>query len=293
MKIAVILLNYNCIEKCINCYKKFLEDKKNEYRFFIIDNNSTENDFSFFKEEGFKFSQDNLNDQDNYFVCLDSNKGYSFGNNVGIRMAKKIGYKYAIVANPDTEIINIDFFEKIVNKYDFLAIFPKVLGPKNEVQSIMEDKNLLQFTFFNLLYPLYVPFYRLKRKILANKSKNNGVCKIQYSIGCFIFFNLDNFEKIDYFDENVFMYGEEQILYQNSKKIQKDILYCDSLVIKHNHFYKEPSEFVKKEQAKSRVYYYKKFKKYPNFIINYLEFINSFRELIYVKLIKKLKGGLK
>ena len=297
MKIPVIILNYNSIENTKKCIASFSKSKF-EYFFIVIDNNSNDKDIIKMKlnlkefksiEEALKKEDELINDK-GIIVKLNKNYGYSYANNIGLKIAKKLKFQYAIVANPDTEIIDIDYYENLINKLDFIAIFPKVVGKYNEVQGLYSDRNPIQILIRNYLSIFYKPFEKIYRKIMLKKSEKNCIIKIQYSIGCFIFFNLKLFEKIGYFDDNVFLYGEEPIIFQRIIKSGRQVYYSSKLKVKHNHYYKEMNQYTKNEHHKSRVYYYRTYKKYNNILINILEHSEKFRENTYDKLYKKIKN---
>lgn len=284
MEFAVIILNYNSKEKTKNCIESFKKDLKNKYYFIVVDNNSKEDIDVKFLGNGFinYSSKENIN-KNNYLIKLNENNGYSYSNNVGLKIANKLNFEYAIVANPDTEIIDISKINEILD-YDFLAFFPYVVDTKNNVQSIYYDKTILGLITFNYLFPIYYIFNKIRKNIDLKKASKVKIMKIDYSIGCFIIFNLEKFKQIGYFDEKVFLYGEEQILYYKARKSKNNIYFDYNLKVKHNHVYKkmnEEEELRKKiEHKKSRTYYYKKYKKYPQFIINFIEYGEKIRQKI-------------
>jgi len=295
MTIPVIILNYNSIENTKKCINSFSSNLFN-YFFIVVDNNSIDKEllkkelkYTEYKENDFKKIVFDNKNMDGMIISLNENYGYSYANNLGLKLAYDMGFEYAIVANPDTEVINIDYFDILKDKLDFVALFPEVRGVKNEIQGLYYDKNWFQLLIFNYLNVFYKIYDRLYKSILKKKSYKNDYIPINYSIGCFILFNLKEFKKLGFFDSNVFLYGEEQILYQKIKKVGKKIYYSAKLQVKHNHYYKALNEFVKKEHQKSRIYYYKNYKKYPLFLIKILEFSSRFREETYEKIYSKLK----
>lgn len=300
MNIAVVILNYNSFEntkKCIQSFKKN-ENQKIKFHFIIVDNASNNNNeiTRDLKNDGFNIVYDNYkysnrNKSGDYCILLNKNLGYSYGNNIGLKLARAMKYKYAIVANPDTEVIEINAFADFsqIDK-NFVAIFPKVFDSNNNIQSIYIYKNFIEEILGNVFYPIEIIVNRLKRKKIINRSYKTDIIKIDFSIGCFIFFNLDNFYKIGFFDENVFLYNEEKILMEKCKKNNIPIYYSDKLCIRHNHIYKEISEFAKKEGKKSKIYYYKEYKHYSQNVIKLILFSEKIKSFIYDRFIKCLKN---
>lgn len=297
MNIAVIILNYNSIAQTINCINSFKKCKKNQYQFIIIDNNSQEEILEeiFLSNEIIKITNiDQAVDlKVNYYYRLSENFGYSFGNNEGLKIAKKLGYEYAIVANPDTEVIDIENFEQIFDiDKNFLAVYPKVIDSNGNLQSIYIYNNFVMEIFKNLFYPIYYGYYKFKRNEILAKSKNQAFIKIDFSIGCFIFFNLKKYETINYFDDNVFLYNEEKILMEKARKNNMNIYYSNILEVRHNHIYKNISKFSKKERKKSRRYYFQQYKYYPMLLIKIIEITELIKENIYDKIIFIIKKYL-
>lgn len=96
--LAIIILNYNGSTDTIQCVKSLSRLKVN-YDVFIVDNFSNIDDYLNLK-----------NNLDNgvHLIRTKKNLGYAGGNNVGLKKALEIGYKFYCVLNNDT-IIDDDF----------------------------------------------------------------------------------------------------------------------------------------------------------------------------------------
>ena len=101
--IAIILVNYNGAEDTIDCIKSLSRIKNVEYEIVVVDNKST--DDSILKLKDFqKISK---------FILIeaDCNKGFSAGNNIGIRY--EANADYYLLLNNDT-VVEPDFLNKLI-----------------------------------------------------------------------------------------------------------------------------------------------------------------------------------
>lgn len=277
-KIAIVVLNWNKSELTISLIKNLEEiEKKNlDLRFIIVDNNSKVEEkeklvnfanrgkmWKILDENEVESYEDNEN-QLNILLLLKDNYGYAKGNNFGLKLAYRLGYNYGIVSNNDVVIekpvINklLQIFEQSTN---IGAIGPKVIGPRGESQGPFRKPSLYDYFF----YPIFYPFIWPIKKIIH---KNNKSTKSEYPYrlsGCFLVVDLTVFKKINWFDENTFLYAEESILAEKFRKIGYRMAYEDSVYIKHLHGATTEELGNKKrilQQLKSNLYY---FKEYRNF----------------------------
>ncbi|MCX6799586.1 MAG: glycosyltransferase, partial [Candidatus Falkowbacteria bacterium] len=91
MELSIIIVNYKCKEKTINCIDKIYQSNLENINFEIIlvDNNSDDKILDIVKD---KYSQV-------IFIQTEKNLGMGGGNNVGIKIAKG---DYVLILNPDT-----------------------------------------------------------------------------------------------------------------------------------------------------------------------------------------------
>ena len=74
-KVGMVILNYNDYETTKN-YLNEIKNYKNLNKIVVVDNNSTDNSYEKLKE----FNNSKID-----IIKTDSNKGYAYGNNFGIR----------------------------------------------------------------------------------------------------------------------------------------------------------------------------------------------------------------
>ena len=120
-KLAIILVNWNqyeltrsCILSIINCFYKNL-------KIILVDNNSNDKSVHKLKREF-----DSVN-----FIQNKSNIGFTGANNIGINMAKDLGFEYIMLLNNDTEVES-NFIQPLLKRLeresDLGAIQPLILN---------------------------------------------------------------------------------------------------------------------------------------------------------------------
>lgn len=202
MELSVIIVNYNVrffLEQCLYSVYKSIQGFSAEV--IIVDNNSVDGSVQMINE---KFSEAVL-------IENKENTGFSKANNQGLKIAKG---KYVLILNPDT-VVEENTFKKCI---DFMDSHPKsgCLG----VKMIDGKGNFLPESKRSLPTPL-VSFYKIfglstlfpKSKIFGRYHlgflNNNKVHKVEILSGAFMFIRKSVLDKIGYFDETFFMYGED------------------------------------------------------------------------------------
>lgn len=227
MKVALIVLNYNDYEttsKYINHIKNYaLIDNV-----IIVDNCSTNNSYE--KLKIYKSEKIDV-------IKTDKNGGYAYGNNYGIRYAKeRYNPDYLIISNPDVffeeEVIKImrDFIEEN-NEISIGVISPRVINNQNSNMPIAWKKP----GYLDNIFTMSIILSKfMNRKMNYNKNYFTGKFSFVDVIpGSFFMIKSNVFYDINLFDENTFLYGEENILaYKLYKKGYKNIILNE---ISYNH----------------------------------------------------------
>ena len=134
---------------------------------------------------------------DNIEVILNENVGMGASNNVGIIKSKT---KYAFIINPDV-IFKIDTFEKLIQSAKTINDFA-ILSP------IHSDSS----------YPNY------KNK-LNSDTDNNNIFEVDSVDGFSMLLNKEKFLNENFFDENFFLYLENDDLCLRTKKKERKNIY--------------------------------------------------------------------
>lgn len=194
--IAIVILTWNnykatreCIESCFSLtYKNLL--------IILVDNGSTDGSGNRLAEE---FPQIE-------FIYNKENYGYAGGNNIGIKRALEIGAKFVFVVNNDVVINTPDLLSKMIlcfKKIPNLGILaPKIIQAdlKTEISEKKFKSGLYSFIKKCFLKDSKFEMPTDLGLILSERPVVSGSA-IMISKRCF--------EKIGFFDEDFFMYGEE------------------------------------------------------------------------------------
>ena len=233
MRTGIIIVNYNNEDETSEFVNKIVKFNSID-KIIVVDNMSTTiGAFNKLKE------LEALNSTFDYekieVVSSGKNGGYSYGNNYGLKILNEdeknnnIKYDYIIISNSD-----IDVKEKaIIHMASFLrendevaAIAPRMFY-KDDVparrsswklrtakRDIVHSTRLLELLF----YPV------LRNGEYSEEDYKNNKLEVEAISGSFFMIKKDIFEQIGMFDENVFLFYEEDILGKKLKDIDKKII---------------------------------------------------------------------
>lgn len=252
-----VVVNYRTVDDLIS-FIVSCENIPNSYKIIVVNNH-----------------YNNLTDNLVLTICNNyncdyvgtENKGYSCSNNLGISIAKdKYHFNYLVVSNPDVMITKLSI--KSLSKYSTTnsIIGPKIMTPNNKNQNpfyrkrnkIIEKVTYLSFKK-NLKILLYLALSLSKVIKLTQNFKT--VKKVFALHGSFLIFGrkvLDLMNPI--FDENMFLFSEENVLAIRAQRLGINLFHEDEVVV----FHKQDSsmKFLKDENkilAKSYIYYYENY----------------------------------
>jgi GT2 family glycosyltransferase len=210
-----------------------------------------------------------------YLIESEKNAGYSSGNNIGLKKAKSLDAKYVLVMNNDIVIqdknilsVMVDFMEKN-NKVAMVG--PQIINNKKNVNPHIFRPKKCHFIVKNLFFPIYLLYNSAKNDI---KYFSNSPIKSYSVSGSFFLLRYKYIEKVNFLDENVFLFSEELILGEKFYKENLDVFYLPYLNILHLH--SKTIENVYKIWEKGRIF----LKSRMYYINNYREDINSFYGVI-------------
>lgn len=294
MKVAVIIVNYNDAEETVKYVKKITE-YENIDRIVIVDNLSTEpNTLDLLKSV-----------ENEKVVILQSNKngGYSYGNNYGIKYLEQQGekYDYLIISNPDIEVEEsaISRCLEVLRSDEKLAIAAPRMYDSND-KPIRRSSWKMRTFGLDVIHStrvLELIFYKKLRNGEYKESEySNDLLEVEAISGAFFVVKYDILKEIGMFDENVFLFYEEDILAKKLKeKGYKTISVND---VKFIHYESQTigktlSYYNKMKQLyKSKMYYHKKYNNinaWKILIFGFLNICRRFELLIEIPLRKILK----
>jgi GT2 family glycosyltransferase len=142
---------------------------------------------------------------DNIEVIINENIGMGASNNIGIKKSKT---KYAFIINPDVKFNN-DTLKKIFETSESINDFA-ILSPINSDPS----------------YPNY-------KESNDNKNINENIISVDYVDGFSMLINKEKFKDEDFFDENFFLYLENNDLCLRTKKNGQNIYLIKNSILNH------------------------------------------------------------
>ena len=223
--IGMVIVNYNDYETT----KRLLDNVK-DYKVLkeivVVDNKSTDNSL----EELRKLKNKKI-------TIIDSgeNKGYSYALNVGCKyLIDKYKSLNIVISNSDI-IIDSELDIKDLNSY--ISTKNVIVGP-----------TIIQGNDLNRGFKIPTPWQDIKQNIvffgkmvLANELSypdnyyHKDISKVDTVSGCFFMISSKHLEDMGYFDENVFLYYEENIMGYKTKKLGKNIIVCNNVDVIHDH----------------------------------------------------------
>jgi GT2 family glycosyltransferase len=281
MKTGLVLVNYNDYDEI----KKFIDSIYTYHiisKIVIVDNKSTDDSLIKLKKI-----------ENNKIIILEntSNKGYGSGINLGSKyLIELYGECNIIVSNSDIIIDSEKSIKELLNGLNTCSLVAPLVIEKNNYNRGWKLINSFQEGLLNL--PIISK--KLKNKILYYKDdyyKNKKVF-VDVVSGCFFIIKSQALKDADYFDENMFLYYEENTIATKLKNNNQKILLDTSVNVIHNHSVtidKSVSTIRKfKLLKRSQRYYYKTYQKTSIFGMLWL-YLTSYLTLLLIIIREKIK----
>ena len=223
--IGMVIVNYNDYETT----KRLLDNVKG-YKILkeivVVDNKST--DDSLINLQKIKNKKITIIDSGN-------NKGYSYALNVGCKyLIEKYRELNIVISNSD---IIIDSENDIKDLNSYISNKNVIVGP-----------TIIQGNDLNRGFKIPTPWQDIKqnivffgKRVLAKELSypdnyyHKDISKVDTVSGCFFMISSKHLEDMGYFDENVFLYYEENIMGIKTKRLKKNIIVCNNIDVIHDH----------------------------------------------------------
>ena len=265
MKVAAIILNYNSAADTRKCIEFLQKQKLNEeLHVIVVDNNSNEEP-KVFEPLAIKLGIRNEElGMRSDIIYAEENRGYSAGNNIGLRRAAEIGAKYALVINPDMELTDENYIAKLVEVMerdeDIVVAATDVVTPEGIHQNPMlpDGDWHSAFGWVKEIFGRKKPMDTYS--FIDNYKESHECAKVS---GCCLMLRMSFVEQIGYFDEYPFLYCEEAILARQVEMAGKKMYYLADTQAVHRHIKSEKGDPVKrfKHWERSRIYFYRRYSK--------------------------------
>lgn len=292
MRTAIIILNYNSKKDTIR-YVNEIKEYKCLNTIIVVDNNSS--------NQGEFEELETLKSENIYVIKSDKNGGYSYGNNFGLKFLETLNqdYDYVVISNPDVEVSENAFeccFKELEENEKVAVCAPIMLNGNGEhIRRSSWKIRLPGIDMVNSSRLNEVLFYKWFRNgEYKEEDYKNSRLEVECVSGAFFVIKYNLFKQIGYFDDNVFLFYEEDILANKLKKLGYKEISLNNISFKHfesqsinkalNYFNK-----IKRLQI-SKMYYQKTYNNINIFQVVIFTIINYWRrfELLFEIPIRKL-----
>ena len=239
-RLSIIIVTYNSEKDIFDCLKAVFKhnDIGDELEVIVVDNASA----------GFEAMWKEIEDAYGEKVVVVSNSkngGYGQGNNVGIRLSSSDKF---LIMNPDVRII-MPMFSKIVETLNDESV--ALCGFTS-----MENESFRNSSFY------YTHTTSAFRKVFFRRKlqTDDFQYKRMFLSGACFAMKKDIFEKIGMFDENIFLYGEENDIHIRLRKMfpEKKMVFIKELGYVHPGANERDKEKEYRHSMRSAAYLYKK-----------------------------------
>lgn len=250
MKVGMVIVNYNDYETTLKLVDNVI-NYKSLVEVVVVDNASTDNSVKVLK----KVKNDKLT-----ILEAKENKGYSAGLNIGAKyLIDKYKHLNIIFSNADIIVPSegvIKDLNTVVSNQN--VVVAPVIKEKDGVSRGWINPSPLREVLLNIPF-----FHRFFHKKIEYKEEHykKPFSKVDVVSGCFFMVNAEHLKKIDYFDEKVFLYYEENILSVKTKRENKSIILDNNVSVIHNHSIsvdKSVKRLKKYKLQKQSQYYFEK-----------------------------------
>ena len=232
-KVSIIIVTYNSEKDIYECINSIIENSDiplTEIELVVVDNNSTGCDTMFGKLK-------TLWGEDIILIKNSSNGGYGQGNNVGIR---RCSAPLVLIMNPDVRLV-CPIFHKAIDRFSKDKSMC-MLGMKQWLT--LEEPSNNSFTCT----------YRMNGYLSTILSAlctrlDFYIAKYMHFSGSCFFINKAMFEAVGLFDENVFLYGEEDDIQYRLLHRFKDCKMKYDKSLKYLHLTKERKPDIRYEKT--------------------------------------------
>ena len=235
-----VVLNYANYQETIDCVDSIRRLPGDNYRVVVVDNHSPNDSYGVLRE---RFADDAR------ISVLQSgrNGGYSFGNNVGIAALRHAGIFDVIIATSDTRVEDDALLERCAaaKQAGVAVLGPYVRDPNNAPQNPMEAHLSLRYIAALRLGAVWDALRRLLSRTRLRRALQIGVpdsvrsqraatlVDVYMVHGCFLYLSEHYLSQFPLLDEDIFMYGEEDLIAYNCLRKRLRVAYDPQMRVHH------------------------------------------------------------
>lgn len=248
MEAVVVILNYNDAENCVRVANAALETGYIQ-KAVIVDNCSPDGSFEKLKK---------INDENIIVLQSEKNGGYAYGHNVGINYAiDNFEMQYIFTINSDI-IFEKDIVFECIN-------YLKLHSECGVVSGVMYNEKG-EYAGGGWYFPSYADtlkecFWMHRKKTKTHKVYRDNETFVDAVRGSFLCFNATALKEVGGFDENTFLYYEENIICTKLKNKGYTVVSLNNVSYIHNHPKVKKQKINIENGLKSMYYYMVKYRK--------------------------------
>lgn len=243
MKTGFVIIHYNDYESLLQLVEN-VKDYQVLDKIIIYDNHSSEDIQKKIKElQGDKID----------VVISKKNGGYSYAINEASKyLVKELGNCNIIISNSDIILNKEEDIKELIGLLDNKEVglvVPTILEQGHLNRGWKNPSPILD-SLMNLVY--IHKFFRKKFIFYKEKHYSNRTSMVDVASGCFFLIKSNVLKEINYLDENVFLYYEENILAKKLRNIGKHTLLSNDILVVHNHSISIDKSLKKIEKLKKQ-----------------------------------------
>lgn len=259
MDISAIIVSYNTADLTVACLESVFASKRVSYEVFVVDNASQDGSAGIVRD---KFPEVRL-------VANETNRGFGAANNQALQ---ECSGRYVIFLNPDTTVGTDSFFKMAayMDAHSEVGLAgPRVLNPDGTRQDSMSTR---------------YPGHRYGAADLGHLPGEIacvlGACQIA-STGLL--------HELGGFDEDFFLYGEDQDICLRIRERGFEIGFIDDAVIMHHGGQSErgtlPAEVVRKKVRAELLFYQKHYRLETVQRICHMQRLRAYWRMFFIRLL--------
>ncbi len=219
MKTGIVILNYNDVANTLKMVQQ-ISSYQTLSKIVVVDNCSTESILELRALESEKV------------VLLEAkeNLGYGAGNNIGLRYLEGL-CDLVFISNPDI-LVSESAIEGMIATMQKNNI--SFLGPSiKECGKIIRGWKLPSYWVEVLSTINFWGRYARRLQCYKDDYYKEDIVPVEVIHGCFFLARMKDFKKLEYFDENTFLYYEENIIGKKAKNMGQVIYVCTTHFVTH------------------------------------------------------------
>lgn len=226
MKTGIVIINYNDFNNTVNLINE-CSNLTSIDEIVVVDNNSKNNDLDKFND---------IKNEKLHVIGMNTNAGYSGAINEGCKyLISKYKKCNIIISNSDISIPSNNVIKSLIRniKNEAVgAIMPKILE-HGEFKYGWRLTSAFKDLVMNI--PVISKLYKKKFLSYSDNHLKNELPVVDVLYGCFFMIKGEVLEKVNYFDPNVFLYYEENILARKLKSEKLLTVVDTSVFVEHKH----------------------------------------------------------